>query len=204
MFQPRGIYLITPDEIDTARLLERTAPLLGSIIWLQYRNKRANTALRAEQAQALLALCRPAGVSLIINDDLALAQQIGADGVHLGMHDDNPSLARTRLGPRAIIGVSCYNELERAQQAVKSGASYVGFGTFYPSRTKVTPYHATTELLRQSTHLGVPRVAIGGLTPENIAPIIEAGADLLAVISGIYSAKNPVDALAAYQTQLNI
>ncbi|HHW4680970.1 MAG TPA: thiamine phosphate synthase [Xylella taiwanensis] len=204
MSQPRGIYLITPDEIDTARLLARTAPLLSSIVWLQYRNKRANTALRAEQAQALLALCRPAGVPLLINDDVELAQTIGADGVHLGMHDDHPTVARAQLGPHAIIGVSCYNQLERAQQAVKADASYVGFGAFYPSHTKVTPYRATLELLRQTAHLGIPRVAIGGLTPENSAPIIEAGADLLAVISGIYSAKNPIAALMAYHSHFNI
>ncbi|ACB93184.1 thiamine phosphate synthase [Xylella fastidiosa subsp. fastidiosa] len=204
MPQPRGIYLITPDETDTARLIAHTAPLLNGIVWLQYRNKLANTALRTEQAQALLALCRPTGIPLLINDDLELAQTIGADGVHLGMHDSNASIARAQLGPHAIIGVSCYNQIERAKQAIKAGASYVGFGAFYPSHTKTTPYRATPELLRQTTHLGVPRVAIGGLTPKNIAPIIEAGAELLAVISGIYSAKNPITALKAYQSQFNI
>ena len=155
---PRGVYLITPDEADTARLLARTAPLLAAgASWLQYRNKTASDALRLDQATALQALCAGHGVPLIINDDPALAQAVGA--------------------------------------------SYVAFGAFFPTTTKITSSRAHTDLLRQTAALGVPRVAIGGLTPDNVGPIIDAGADLVAVVSGIYAAPDPVATQRAFLAQ---
>ena len=185
---PRGVYLITPDEPDTARLLARTAPLLAAgATWLQYRNKTASDALRREQATALQALCAAHGVPLIVNDDPALAQAIGAAGVHLGGTDGDISAARSLLGPDAI-----------AERAVAAGASYVAFGAFFPTTTKVTSSRAHADLLRQSAALGVPRVAIGGLSPDTVGPIIDAGADLLAVVSGIYAAQDPVATQRAY------
>lgn len=190
---PRGVYLITPDEPDTARLLARTAPLLAAgATWLQYRNKSASDALRREQATALQALCAAHGVPLIVNDDPELAQAIGAAGVHLGGTDGDIGAARSLLGPDAIIGASCYDQLANAERAVAAGASYVAFGAFFPTTTKVTSSRAHPDLLRQSAALGVPRVAIGGLSPDNVGPIIDAGADLLAVVSGIYAAQDPV------------
>lgn len=196
---PRGVYLITPDEPDTARLLARTAPLLAAgATWLQYRNKTASDALRREQATALQALCAAHGVPLIVNDDPALAQAIGAAGVHLGGTDGDIGAARSLLGPDAIIGASCYDQLANAERAVAAGASYVAFGAFFPTTTKVTSSRAHPDLLRQSAALGVPRVAIGGLSPDNIGPIIDAGADLLAVVSGIYAAQDPVATQRAY------
>ncbi|MFL0349462.1 Thiamine-phosphate synthase [compost metagenome] len=196
---PRGVYLITPDEPDTARLLARTAPLLAAgATWLQYRNKTASDALRREQATALQALCAAHGVPLIVNDDPALAQAIGAAGVHLGGTDGDIGAARALLGPDAIIGASCYDQLANAERAVAAGASYVAFGAFFPTTTKVTSSRAHTDLLRQSAALGVPRVAIGGLSPDNVGPIIDAGADLLAVVSGIYAAQDPVATQRAY------
>lgn len=195
----RGVYLITPDETDSARLLERVRPLLAGTTWLQYRNKAVDTPTRLAQATALQALCAEAGVPLIINDDAALALQVGAAGVHLGEDDGDIAAARALLGPQAIIGASCYDELERAQRAVAAGASYVAFGAFFPSRSKVTPRRANPELLRQSAALGVPRVAIGGLTPDNSRPVVDAGADLIAVISGVFSEADPVAALEAYR-----
>jgi len=196
---PRGVYLITPDEPDTARLLARTAPLLAAgATWLQYRNKTADAALRLEQATALQALCAPHGVPLIINDDPALAHAVGAAGVHLGGTDGDIGAARTLLGPDAIIGASCYDQLANAEKAVAAGASYVAFGAFHPTTTKVTSSRAHPDLLRQSAALGVPRVAIGGLSPDNVGPIIDAGADLLAVVSGIYAAQDPVATQRAY------
>lgn len=196
---PRGVYLITPDEPDTARLLARTAPLLAAgATWLQYRNKTASDALRREQATALRALCAAHGVPLIVNDDPALAQAIGAAGVHLGGTDGDIGAARSLLGPDAIIGASCYDQLANAERAVAAGASYVAFGAFFPTTTKVTSSRAHPDLLRQSAALGVPRVAIGGLSPDNIGPIIDAGADLLAVVSGIYAAQDPVATQRAY------
>jgi thiamine-phosphate pyrophosphorylase len=195
----RGVYLITPDDTDNARLLERVRPLLAGTTWLQYRNKAVDAPTRLAQATALQALCAEAGVPLIINDDVGLALQVGAAGVHLGEDDGDIAAARALLGPQAIIGASCYDEFERAQRAVAAGASYVAFGAFFPSRSKVTPRRANPELLRQSAALGVPRVAIGGLTPDNSRPVVEAGADLIAVISGVFSEADPVAALEAYR-----
>lgn len=195
----RGIYLITPDETDTARLLERVRPLLADTAWLQYRNKAVDAATRRQQAQALQQLCAGAGVPLIINDDAALALEVGAAGVHLGEDDGDIAAARALLGPGAIIGASCYDELELARRAVASGASYIAFGAFFPSRSKATTRRAQPQLLRDSAALAVPRVAIGGLTPDNSAPLVAAGADLLAVISSVFAADDPPAALRAYR-----
>ncbi len=199
---PRGVYLITPDEPDTARLLARTAPLLAAgATWLQYRNKTASDALRLEQATALQALCAEHGVPLIVNDDPALARTVGAAGVHLGGTDGDIASARALLGADAIIGASCYDQLANAEAAAAAGASYVAFGAFFPTTTKITTSRAHIDLLRQSGALGVPRVAIGGLTPDNVGPLIEAGADLVAVVSGIYAAPDPVATQRAYLAQ---
>ncbi|MGC1547873.1 MAG: thiamine phosphate synthase, partial [Rhodanobacter sp.] len=127
-------------------------------------------------------------VPLIINDDIVLALEVSADGVHLGEDDGDIAEARNTLGKRAIIGVSCYDSLDRAQKAVTSGADYVAFGAFFPSPTKPHARQASIELLGQSAALGVPRVAIGGITPDNGAPLVEAGADYLAVVSAVFAA----------------
>lgn len=199
---PRGVYLITPDEPDTARLLARTAPLLAAgATWLQYRNKTASDALRLEQATALQALCAEHGVPLIVNDDPVLARAVGAAGVHLGGTDGDIASARALLGADAIIGASCYDQLANAEAAAAAGASYVAFGAFFPTTTKITTSRAHIDLLRQSAALGVPRVAIGGLTPDNVGPLIEAGADLVAVVSGIYAAADPLATQRAYLAQ---
>jgi len=200
--RPRGVYLITPDDADTARLLARTAPLLAAgATWLQYRNKTAAAALHLQQATALQALCAQHGVPLIINDDPALAHAVGAAGVHLGGTDGDIGAARALLGPDAIIGASCYDQLANAEKAVAAGASYVAFGAFFPTTTKITTSRAHTDLLRQSAALGVPRVAIGGLTPDNVGPIIDAGADLVAVVSSVFAAEDPVAVQRAYLAQ---
>ena len=194
-----GLYPITPDEADTARLLARVGPLLGAgIALLQYRNKAADDALRREQATALQALCAPANVPLIINDDATLAHETGAAGVHLGEDDGGIAAARALLGPDAIVGASCYDELARAERAIAAGASYVAFGAFFPTTTKLTTRRATPELLRDAAKFGVPRVAIGGITPANARPLVEAGADLIAVVGGVFDATDPVAAVRAY------
>ena len=196
---PRGLYLITPDDADTASLLARTAPLLAAgATWLQYRNKTAGDALRRQQASALQALCVDAGVPLIVNDDVRLAKAIGAAGVHLGEDDGDIAAARVLLGAEAIIGASCYNRLELAQAAAVAGANYVAFGAFFPTRSKTGTRQASLNLLLQAASLGVPRVAIGGITPDNARSLVEAGADLVAVISGIYDATDPVAAVHTY------
>jgi thiamine-phosphate pyrophosphorylase len=195
----RGLYLITPDEMDTTRLLARVGAVLDGAALLQYRNKSADAALRRTQAIALAALCRDAGVPLIVNDDAALAAECGAAGVHLGEHDGDPGPARARSGPAAIIGVSCYDDLDRARAAAAAGADYIAFGAFFPSATKPNARRATPALLRDSAGLGLPRVAIGGITPDNAPGLVAAGADMLAVIAGVFDAPDPVAAARAYR-----
>lgn len=195
----RGLYLITPDEPDTGRLLDRVRAVLGQAALLQYRNKVADAALRQRQMTALLPLCRAAGVPLVANDDADLAIAVGADGVHLGEDDGDPAAVRAQLGANAIVGVSCYDDLARAREAAAAGASYVAFGAFFPSTTKPNARRATASLLRDSAAFGLPRVAIGGITPDNARDVIAAGADLVAVISGVFDAPDPVAAAAAYR-----
>ena len=195
----RGLYLITPEEPDTARLLARVAAVLPQTTWLQYRQKGADGARRHAQAAALQALCAQAGVPLIVNDDVALAAAIGAAGVHLGEEDGDIAAARAQLGAQAIIGASCYDAHARAERAVAAGASYVAFGAFFPTTSKVTTRRAKPALLAEAAALGVPRVAIGGITPDNARNLVEAGADLVAVISGVYDATDPVAAVHAYR-----
>ena len=196
---PRGIYAITPDEADSARLLARVeAVLRAGATWLQYRNKLADRDLREQQARALQPLCRRHGVPLIINDDWRLAAAIGADGAHLGLGDGELASAREALGTAAIIGASCYDRLDLARAACAAGASYVAFGAFFPSPTKPGARRAPVALLDPSAALGVPRVAIGGITPDNAATLVAAGADLLAVISGVFDAPDPAAATRAY------
>ena len=196
----RGLYLITPEEPDTARLLARVAAVLPQTTWLQYRQKGADGARRHAQAAALQALCAQAGVPLIVNDDVALAAAIGAAGVHLGEEDGDIAAARAQLGAQAIIGASCYDAHARAERAVAAGASYVAFGAFFPTTSKVTTRRATPGLLAAAAALGVPRVAIGGITPDNMGPLVAAGADLVAVIGGVFEAADPVAAAQAYRS----
>ena len=195
----RGLYLITPEEPDTARLLARVAAVLPQATWLQYRQKEADADLRLAQATALQRLCAQAGVPLIINDDVALMEAVGAAGVHLGEDDGDLAAARHRLGAHAIVGASCYDDGLLAERAVAAGASYVAFGAFFPTTSKVTTRRATPALLADAARLGVPRVAIGGITPDNMGPLVAAGADLVAVIGGVCEAPDPVAAAIAYR-----
>ena len=152
----------------------------------------------ARFATALQQACAAAGVPLLVNDDVALAAAIGASGVHLGEDDGDLAAARAALGPQAIIGASCYDELDLARRAVAAGASYVAFGAFFPTRSKVTTRRATPTLLGEAAALGVPRVAIGGITPANAGALVAAGADLVAVIGGVFDAADPRAAVRAY------
>lgn len=198
---PRGLYLITPDEADTGRLLGRVEPVLATgPCWLQYRNKPADARLRREQARALADACARHRVPLLVNDDWRLAREVGAAGAHLGEDDGGITEARAALGPSALLGASCYDRLELAHAAVAAGAGYVAFGAFFPSATKPAARRATPELLQQARGLRVPVVAIGGITPDNGRQLVEAGADLLAVIAGVFDAPDPVAAARAYQT----
>lgn len=197
----KGLYAIT----DTATLsseimLTRTEEILrAGAKLLQYRNKQADETTRIAEAEQLLDLCRQFSIPLIINDDIALAVQTGADGVHLGKTDSSIANARERLGNSVMIGYSCYNDLDRAQQAIKSGADYIAFGAFYPSPTKPEAAHATPDIIQTAKQkFKLPVVAIGGITPENGQSLIEAGADMLAVISGLYASETPFDTTTKY------
>lgn len=195
-----GLYLVTPDQADGDALVAAVAALLPARPALvQYRNKLADAAARRDQATRLLALCRAAGVPLIINDDLALALAVGADGVHLGRDDGDPAEARRALGPGRILGVSCYDEWPRAEAGAAAGVDYLAFGAVYPSPTKPHAPRASFELLaRAKRDLGLPVAAIGGITLDNAPPLIAAGASLLAVISDVFSAPGPAARAAAY------
>ncbi|HZX29974.1 MAG TPA: thiamine phosphate synthase [Rhodocyclaceae bacterium] len=197
----RGLYAITPDEPDTARLLAAVeAALAGGCRWLQYRDKLSAPDGRRVRAAALVSLCRRHGASLIVNDDVELAKAVSADGVHLGREDGSLAAARAALGPQAIIGASCYADLEAARQAAAEGADYVAFGAVYPSPTKPAASRAPIELFaRCRTEIDVPVCAIGGITLANAAPLVAAGAALLAVISDLFSASDIAARSAAYQ-----
>jgi len=176
-------YLATEQFVPAVR-----AALGGGARVIQYRDKKSAPGQREAMARALNALCREHAVPLLINDDVALAAVVGAAGVHLGRDDPDIAAARATLGDAALIGVSCYNELARAQAAQAAGADYVAFGRFFPSRTKPQAVPATPELLRAArAELKIPIVAIGGITPENGASLIAAGADALAVIEGVFN-----------------
>jgi thiamine-phosphate pyrophosphorylase len=195
-----GLYLVTPEEPDTERLCARVAAvLLAGPRALQYRNKGLDHAGRLAQAAALRPLCRDAGVSFIINDDLDLALEVDADGVHLGRDDGDIAAARARIGPARRLGVSCYNEWARAEAAVAAGADHVAFGAMFPSRTKPEAVGADMGLLgRARRELGVGVVAIGGITLHNAPRLIAAGATQLAVISDVFDAPDPAARAAAY------
>ncbi len=193
----RGLYFVTPDGLDEAELCARTREVIaGGAVLVQYRSKHPDAARRHRQAVAVLGVTRAAGVPLIVNDDLRLALAVGADGVHLGRDDGDVARARQTLGTKAIIGVSCYTSLALARDAAAKGASYVAFGAMHPSPTKPAAPRADPAILSACAGLGLPRVAIGGITPDNAPALLAAGADLLAVISA-FDATADARAMAA-------
>lgn len=190
MNRPRGLYAITPPVPvrGPSLAIQVGQAIRGGARMIQYREKSGNAEKRLREATELLAVCKAAGIPLIINDDLDLAARLGTAGVHLGRNDADPVTARRRLGPNAIIGVSCYNRYERAQRAQEAGADYAAFGRFFPSATKPNAVHASPELLRRARReLALPLVAIGGVTAENGRSLIDAGADMLAVVDAVFA-----------------
>jgi len=190
MSRIKGLYAVTPDVTDTPALLAQVeAALLGGAALLQYRNKLASTGLREQQACAIQKLCRQYGVPLIINDHVHLALEIGAEGVHLGGTDGEIAEARRRLGAHKIIGASCYDSLDLALQAEVQGADYVAFGACFSSGTKPLAVRASLTLFKEAKRqVGLPAVAIGGITAENAVLAIDAGADAIAVIGALWNA----------------
>jgi thiamine-phosphate pyrophosphorylase len=177
----RGLYAITPDVGDIERKLRLA--LEGGVALLQYRSKTGSEM----QARAVVRLAREFGVPVIINDEVQLALELGADGAHLGRDDGDLAQARVRLKGR-ILGASCYNDRALAHAAVKAGADYVAFGSVFPSPTKPAAARASLGLFQEAKALGVPLAAIGGITLDNAPQVIAAGADLLAVISDLFDA----------------
>jgi thiamine-phosphate pyrophosphorylase len=196
-----GLYAITESRSTTpGTIIEQvTLAIDGGAVMIQYRDKHLPREERGREARALATLCRERDVPLIINDDIELAAACGAAGVHLGQDDAPVSRARRRLGQRAIIGVSCYNRMERARTAAGTDASYVAFGRFFPSKTKPGALQAQPALLEQARReIRLPIVAIGGITPANGAELVHAGADLLAVIHGVFGQTDIRAAAQAY------
>ena len=198
----RGLYAITdPRFQDSDDLAGAVASAIaGGARIVQYRDKSTDHIRRLLEAREILAVCRDAGVPLLINDDLELAMAIGADGVHLGQGDGDPVEARRRLGPNRLLGVTCHDRLELAQEAAALGADYVAFGSFFPSTIKPEAVPAEIGLLhRAARETGLPVVAIGGISPENGAALVAAGADMLAVISAVFGAQDVEAAARAFQ-----
>lgn len=189
-FPLRGLYAVTPDD----RLLPRLGALVEAVLaggarLVQYRNKQAPLPLRRAQATELLRLCRAYGARLVVNDDVWLAVEIGADGAHIGVDDLDLRTAREALGPRRILGVSCYADLGRVEAAARGGADYVGIGSMFPSTTKPGAVAATTEMLADARRrVDIPVAAIGGITVRNAPRVIAAGADMVAVVSDLFNA----------------
>ena len=200
----KGLCAITVDD----RLLPRLSALVkaaldGGTPFVQYRNKAAPRPLRRAQAAEMLRICRASGAKLIINDDVWLAVEIGADGAHLG-RDDAPggslAAARDALGSKRILGVSCYDDLSRGEEAAAAGADYLAFGSMFPSRTKPAATRAPIELLGEARRrFGLPVAAIGGITLDNAPELIAAGADMLAVVSDLFDAMDIKARAEAYQ-----
>jgi thiamine-phosphate pyrophosphorylase len=199
----RGLYALTPETPHTEALVARiVAALEGGATAVQYRSKDADERLRLEQASALARVLAARGGVYIVNDDAELAKAVGADGVHIGADDGSIAAAREILGPERLIGASCYDDFARAERAVAEGADYIAFGSFFASSTKPQARRADPRLLTRARALGVPVIAIGGITADNARTLIDAGADAVAVISDLFGhadcddVRNAADALA--------
>ncbi len=197
----RGLYAITDSALHTGAALEQavTRAIAGGARMIQYRDKSEDADRRHAEAAMLVRVCRRHGVPLIVNDDVELALLTDADGVHLGRDDADLSTARSRLGNHCIIGLSCYNKVELAEAAQHNGADYVALGSMFSSTTKPDAMRAeiaTVESARGRIHL--PIVAIGGITPENGASLLDAGVDLLAVVRGVFGHDDPAESARQY------
>lgn len=198
----RGLYALTDAALCAPHggvVAAVELALAGGARLIQYRDKSDHRERRLAEARALLAVCHARGALLIINDDLALARACGADGVHLGRDDATVAVARAMLTPRALVGVSCYDSLERARHAAAAGADYLAFGSIHPSRTKPGAARAPLKLLSAAREQCDATVcAIGGIEPEHVATLIGAGAALVAVCAGVFGTADPQAAARGY------
>lgn len=192
-----GLYAISRP--SATLVADVAAALRGGARVVQYRDKSYDAERRLFEARQLKTLCAASEATFIVNDDIMLAQAVHADGVHLGRGDRSIADARALLGPRAVIGMSCYDEIERARAAAAAGADYLAFGSFYPSPTKPDAPRATIELLAEaSDEFDLPLCVVGGITPDNGATLVMAGASMLAAISGVFETPDIEAAAAAY------
>jgi thiamine-phosphate pyrophosphorylase len=202
---PAKLYLISPQEVGGRfpdRLKAALDPGLASAF--QLRVKDVDEHQLARLAEPLQRICADAEVAFIVNDSMALAKRIGADGVHLGQSDGDVREARALLGPGAQIGKTCHDSRHLAMEAGESGADYVAFGAFYPTTTKPSEYRPEPSILTWwSAVFEIPCVAIGGITPDNAKPLVEAGADFLAICQAVWGKDDPTEAVAAFETVLN-
>jgi thiamine-phosphate pyrophosphorylase len=190
----KGLYIVTPDWDDTAKLLDVTEKALkGGAAIVQYRHKTATPEQRREQAKALQALCKRYKRPFIINDFVDLAIELDADGVHVGESDESVAKVRAAMGPKKIVGASCYGDMELVRKAHNAGASYIAFGGFYPSRIKKYPVTTELDIVKQMKKEmpELPSCAIGGIDLENAVPLVERGIDMISVISSVYFAEDP-------------
>ncbi len=187
----KGLYAITPDSADLNTLIQKTQLAIeGGAFMVQYRSKIQDRDVKMQQCAAILRLCRDYKIPCIVNDDVDMCRILEADGVHLGEKDDNIAEVRRILGEDAIIGSSCYDQLNRAKQAQKEGASYVAFGAMFETSSKPNAPRATLELLREAkSQIQIPIVAIGGITVNNAHDVIKTGIDAIAVITSLFEAK---------------
>ena len=198
-----GLYVITDRHLHLSRHMpvhEMVAQAIdGGARIVQYRDKDSDSRQRYQEAMALVTLCREHDVTLLINDDVDLAIAVDADGVHLGQSDLPLQIARAKLGRDKLIGVTCHNDLELARASEQLGADYVAFGRFFPSQSKPSATPCTVEILQQArTQLHVPVAAIGGITTANGAQLIAHGADMLAVIHGVFAAADIREAAKSF------
>ena len=199
------LYVISPQEVGGGfpdRL--RAALDAGPVAAFQLRVKGVDQHELARLAEPLQRICADRDVAFIVNDSIALAKRLGADGVHLGQDDGNPREARDQLGPSAQIGVTCHDSRHLAMEAGEAGADYVAFGAFFPTTTKDTKHRPEPSILAWwSTLFTIPCVAIGGITPANARPLVEAGADFLAVCSAVWGEDDPAAAVARFAPRLS-
>ena len=195
------LYLISPQEVGgTFAERLRAATASETVAAFQLRVKDIDEHELARRAEPLQRICADSNVAFIVNDSISLAKRLGADGVHLGQQDGDVREARAVLGPRSQIGVTCHDSRHLAMDAGEAGADYVAFGAFYPTQTKPSDYRPHTAILSWwSTIFEIPCVAIGGITPANARPLVEAGADFLAVCQAVWSSEDPAAAVAAFE-----
>lgn len=196
------LYLVTPPAFEPETFARQLEAALGGgdVACLQLRLKDTSDDAIRRAARRLMPICHSHDVAFIVNDRPDLAAELGADGVHVGRDDADYATARAAMGSAAIVGVTCHDSKHLAYEAAEQGADYVAFGAFFPTATKPSPYRPELDLIRDwSLSMTVPCVAIGGITVENCAPLVAAGADFLAVVTGVWNLPaGPAAAVAAF------